>query len=163
MKQLHPRAVWLFFFRSLVLAVILFAVIFAPLKDFLANDGTTFFVGIVVLAIALGLTYGWARLSYHFYRYTLSEEGFKKESGVIWKKYVTIPYGRIQNVNINRGILARLLGLSDVLIQTAGMSATTRRVSFSAEGVLPGLSREDAERIRGELVAKARQEGTRGL
>ncbi|MBP9832441.1 MAG: PH domain-containing protein, partial [Candidatus Pacebacteria bacterium] len=100
----------------------------------------------------------WAKLSYHYYRYELTDLGFRKESGVIWKKYVTIPYARIQNVDINRGILARLLGLSDLHIQTAGASASISRygmAGISAEGRLPGVSKADAEVLRDELVKRA--------
>ena len=75
--------------------------------------------------------------------------------GVINKKYVSIPYSRIQNVDINRGLLERMFGLSTLKIQTAGASATTSLGSRGAEGVLPGLSQEVAEQLRGELIARS--------
>jgi uncharacterized membrane protein YdbT with pleckstrin-like domain len=108
----------------------------------------------------------WAKLTYHFYRYELTEEGFRMDLGVIFKKYVTIPYDRIQNVDIYRGILARILGLSDLNIQTAGMSASVGRFGVSgggAEGRLPALSREVAEEVRNELIRRARQTKNQGL
>ena len=79
---------------------------------------------------------------------------------------MTIPYDRIQNVDIYRGILARLLGLSDLNIQTAGMSAIINRYGVSgggAEGRLPALSREVAEQLRDELIQRARQSKNQGL
>lgn len=111
----------------------------------------------VVLSLSL-LCFLWARLYYHFYRYELTDAGFRKELGVIYKKYVTIPYDRIQNVDIYRGIIARLLGLSDLNIQTAGASG-----AIGSEGRLPGLSREDAEHLRDELIQRARQNRNQGL
>jgi uncharacterized membrane protein YdbT with pleckstrin-like domain len=107
-----------------------------------------------------------AKLTYHFYRYELREDGFRKELGVIWKKYVTIPYDRIQNIDIYRGVIARILGLSDLNIQTAGASAQISRYGargLGAEGVLPGLSQEVAEQLRDELVRRARQSKNQGL
>jgi len=77
----------------------------------------------VLIPISLIIFWIWAKLAYHFYRYELREDGFRKELGVIWKKYITIPYDRIQNVDIYRGVIAPILGLSDLNIQTAGMSA----------------------------------------
>ncbi len=93
----------------------------------------------------------------------LIDTGFRKESGVISKRYVTIPYDRIQNVNIDRGIMARILGLSDLSIETAGFSAIQMRRGYSAEGRLPGLSTEVAEQLRDELVKRAHQSKNQGL
>ena len=84
-------------------------------------DGNEFsvwsFVGwlSIIIPIFLILCFIWAKLTYRFYRYESTDLGFRKESGVIYKKYVTIPYDRIQNVDIYRGILARILGLSDLI------------------------------------------------
>lgn len=122
----------------------------------------------VVLAVLffIILAFAWAKLSYHFYRYELTDLGFRKESGVIWKKYVTIPYARIQNVDINRGVLARILGLSDLHIQTAGSSASISRYGasgLSSEGRLPGVSKADAELLRDELVVRATKSAGQGV
>lgn len=113
----------------------------------------------VIIPTLLPLSFIWAKLTYRFYRYELTDAGFRKELGVIWKMYVTIPYDRIQNVDIYRGILARLLGLSDLQIQTAGVSG-----KVVSEGRLPGLSREVAEQLRDEIIQRARQlRGNQGL
>ena len=103
---------------------------------------------ITFLALVV-LTWVAAKLSYRFYRYEIREEGFRKESGIIWKSYTTIPYGRIQNVDIHRGLLDRLLGLSRVDIHTAGNNSP----QFS-EGRLPGLSVKTAEQLRDELIKR---------
>jgi uncharacterized membrane protein YdbT with pleckstrin-like domain len=169
-QQLDPKAVWWLFLRS-VFTFLFIAICFgfsfiAALPEIISG---TLGVGLVVFLGVLGvlaLVFIWAKLTYHFYRYELTEEGFRKELGVIFKKYVTIPYDRIQNVDIYRGILARILGLSDLNIQTAGMSASVRTFSVSgggAEGRLPALSREVAEEVRNELIRRARQTKNQGL
>src|SRR3990167_5406284 len=202
MKQLDPKAVWLFFisfvlrafipiiFLSIYGAVILgefsfgflnwlwiivpaflvLCFVWAKLTYYfyryeLTDVGFLNWLWIIVPAF-LVLCFVWAKLTYYFYRYELTDVGFRKELGVIYKKYVTIPYDRIQNVDIYRGILARLLGLSDLNIQTAGMSATINRYGVSgggAEGRLPALSREVAEQLRDELIQRARQAKNQGL
>ena len=121
---------------------------------------------LIILMSFVLLLYVWARLSYKFYRYELTDDGFKKELGVIYKKYVTIPYERIQNVDIYRGILARILGLSDLNIQTAGASAQVTKYGVfgaGAEGRLPGLLHEDAEKLRDELIKRAKHSSNQGL
>ena len=80
----------------------------------------------------------------------------------IWKRYVSIPYARIQNVDIHRGLLARILGLSDILIHTAGYGGIGSR-GIGSEGRLPGLDKVEAERIREELLQKARKSGNSGI
>lgn len=66
-------------------------------------------------------------------------------------------------MNIHRGIVARILGLSDLNIQIAGASAQVSRYGtwgLGAEGRLLGLSREVAEQLRDGLVKRARQSKT---
>src|SRR3989344_4147735 len=118
-------------FLPILFMLIPFFIILRTIPQF--SEPFSFNVFIILLIVCILLTYIWARLSYHFYRYELTKEGFRKESGVISKSYVTIPYNRIQNVDIYRGVMARLLGLSSLWIQTAGISGMVR-----AEGLLPG-------------------------
>lgn len=171
MQQLDPKAVWLFFISFILrwFTVLIFLGLW--LSAFLGgvfsekNGEFSFsFLGWlwIIIPALLIFFWVWAKLSYHFYRYELREDGFRKEHGVIWKKYVTIPYDRIQNVDIYRGIIARLLGLSDLQIQTAGGITAGSYGAFS-EGRLPGLSREIAEQMRDELVRRARQSKNQGL
>lgn len=172
MKQLHPRSIWLFFFTGLfqlVFFMVFLSIWFVSLLSGLRGvGGLGIYISVfmVILLILILLLYIWARLSYRYYRYELTDDGFKKELGVIYKKYVTIPYERIQNVDIYRGILARILGLSDLNIQTAGASAqVTRHGVFGAgaEGRLPGLLHEDAEKLRDELIKRAKNPRSLGL
>jgi uncharacterized membrane protein YdbT with pleckstrin-like domain len=103
-------------------------------------------------------SYIWARLSYKYYGYELTDSAVKVEYGVIYKRYVSIPYERIQNVDIYRGILDRLLGLSDIQIQTAGYGAVGGRGArgWGAEGRLPALDPKRAEELREELIKRAK-------
>lgn len=166
MKQLDPKAVWLFFIGSIlrwfifiVIFVIYGVVILSNLDKGAPLFGFLNWLWIIIPGLLI-FFWIWAKLTYHFYRYELREDGFRKELGVIWKKYVTIPYDRIQNVDIYRGVIARILGLSDLNIQTAGASAQVSRYGawgLGAEGRLPGLSREVAEQLRDELVKRAKQ------
>jgi len=173
MNQLHPKAVWLFFISSFLRLFIVFIFLGFQATILLSEigekeAGAMSYVGwfIVIMIFLIVLLFIWAKLSYRFYKYELTDDGFRKELGVIYKKYVTIPYDRIQNVDIHRGILARILGLSDLNIQTAGASAQMSRfggLTGGAEGRLPGVSREDAEKLRDELIRRAKQSKNQGL
>ena len=104
--------------------------------------------------LGLAVTYYWADLTQKNYFYELADEDFKKEHGVINKKYVTIPYERIQNVDIHRNLLDRQLGLSQLKIQTAG-AINPGSYGASAEGYLPGLDPQEAEWLREELIRRS--------
>ncbi|MEX0910496.1 MAG: PH domain-containing protein [Candidatus Paceibacterota bacterium] len=176
MKKLDPKVVWCFFFSFVlrpVIPMILLSIlssygfILGSLHDgggvslsFSSLSSLKWLLIIIIIMISafLVLCFIWAKLTYHFYRYELTDAGFRKELGVIYKKYVTIPYDRIQNVDIYRGILARIFGLSNLYIQTAGKSGRA-----GSEGRLPGLSRRDAELVRDELIQRARQTKNQGL
>jgi membrane protein YdbS with pleckstrin-like domain len=170
MKKLDKKAVWLFFIGALGTVVVLFAVLgFYTIIESqavreIAKPAAILPWVLVAAGALIVVSYIWARLTYHFYRYDLTDQGFRKEYGIIWKKYVTIPYARIQNVDIYRGLLARLLGLSDLNIQTAGAGVPFGSAAgFGAEGRLPGLSRADAERVRDELLRRAGPKDGQGL
>lgn len=164
MQKLDPKAFWIFLSNSLSVGLV-FLFIFGwfggvALFSILA-DSIGGIIGVIILLIILYIAFSilWAKLSYNAYKYELREDAFRKESGVIWKRYVSIPYERIQNVDIHRGILARILGLSDLMIQTAGFSGNTGgRGGFGRdpEGRLPGVTREVAEQLRDDLVRRAK-------
>ncbi len=172
MKQLHPRAVWVFFFSRIIAwifiggflavqgAAILSNISNKSIEDFTAGSFFGWFILIFVILIIIA--YIVARLTYHFYRYELTDGEYRAERGIIWKRYISIPYERIQNVDIYRGVIARLLGLSDLQIHTAGYGAAGAS-KLGSEGRLPGISREDAEMLRDELIRRAKQSKNQGL
>lgn len=160
MKYLNPKAAWLFFINYLITITIMmlpFIFIFVPFVG-IQHPAVHFILGswLIIVLILLSLGVLWSQLSYKYYKYELRDDGFRKEHGVIWKKYVTIPYERIQNVDIYRGLFARILGLSDLNIQTAGMSVGTGSYGGGSEGRLPGLSPDIAEQLRDDLIRRAR-------
>jgi uncharacterized membrane protein YdbT with pleckstrin-like domain len=105
-------------------------------------------IGITIL---IGEIY--SKLAYKNWKYELTSNELKLERGIIWKKYSTIPFERVQNIDIKRGILARIIGFSTLNIQTAGYHYTGNSGAIS-EGYIPAVSVEEAEKIRDFLVKK---------
>lgn len=157
MKQLDSKYVWKLFLQGLLGSFIIFFVLGVIILASLPLDGyrmealywTALILSIAFL-VSVFVIWIMAKLTYRFYWYGVQEEGFQKKSGIIWKSYVTIPYGRIQNVDIRRGIWDHILGLSRLHIQTAGYS----HPYSSPEGKLPGLSVKIAEQLRDELIKR---------
>jgi len=162
MKQLHPKAIWMLFPTNflvtlLIIVVIDFICLLVLIKQQLPGYKFMFYLNFmagITLSPVPFIAYFWSKLSHRNYRYYLTDIDFRKEYGVVFKRYVSIPYDRIQNVDIQRGIIARITGLSEIQIQTAGMSHY--RFQKKAEGVLPGLTEEEAENLRDELIRRTR-------
>ena len=167
MQQLHPRAKWLFFFKFVIsniflsiFVVFLFAAYMTPL--FKAETPQVVGMAVIFYFFMIGLSgifsYLWAGLTYSNYKYQISDDAFKIELGVISKKFVSIPYDRIQNIDIYRGLLDRMLGLSDLHIQTAGISGYAL-----TEGRIPGIDPSLAEELRAKLIQLAKKPTRQGV
>ncbi|WP_210479878.1 PH domain-containing protein [Naasia sp. SYSU D00948] len=80
------------------------------------------------------------------YGYQLREDDLLFRRGLLFQRFVAIPYGRMQLIDINRGPLSRALGLSELKFVTAA----------AATGVtIPGLPEAEAEELRDRLVELA--------
>ena len=109
----------------------------------------------------LGIIIFFTVFSYNRFLFEIGHDQIKIEQGIIWKKYTSVPYERIQNVDIRRGIIARIIGFSSLDIQTAGFSGNYQygfrikgRHAQKSEGYLPAIDPDDAEKIREFVVKK---------
>lgn len=109
-----------------------------------------FLLFVVFLAIVVFITW----LIYSNYKFCLGEDSLKIKRGVLTKEEVAIPYRQIQDVDIKRDISFQMLGLSRIIILTAGQEDETPRDSES-EGILPALDRDLAEWLQAELLRRA--------
>ncbi|MFZ7087220.1 PH domain-containing protein [Curtobacterium sp. RRHDQ10] len=78
--------------------------------------------------------------------YALRDDDLVVRRGLMWQRFVAVPYGRMQLVDVSRGPLGRVLGLSDLRFVTAAASTNVR---------IPGLPVDDADRLRDRLVEMA--------
>jgi len=69
-------------------------------------------------------------------------------SGVLFRRLVIVPYGRMQQVDVRRGPIERYLGLATVQLHTA--AATT-------DAAIPGLDPAEAARLRDQLATLGEQ------
>jgi membrane protein YdbS with pleckstrin-like domain len=69
--------------------------------------------------------------------YQLREHDLSLRSGVITHRVESLPFSRVQHVNVHRGPIERSLGLATLLVSTAGPDIS-----------IPGLAQVDAERIK---------------
>lgn len=84
--------------------------------------------------------------------YQLREDDLLFRRGIMFQRFVSVPYGRMQLVDVTRGPVARWLGLADLKFVTAAASSAV---------AIPGLTEGDAEALRDRLVelAESRRAG----
>jgi hypothetical protein len=78
--------------------------------------------------------------------YLVREQDISFQRGLITYKLTTVPFNRIQHVEVNQGILAKIFKLSSVKLYTAGGSASDISI--------PGLPVSDAQRLKAFLSDK---------
>lgn len=90
-----------------------------------------FFFTLIVLMLLPYLV--WIELNYHNYTYQFRKKRLVIRKGVLNKERTVIPYIQIQNININRNVLQRALGIATIKIETAGTNP------WESEGIIDGI------------------------
>jgi len=165
LKKLHKGAIWFFrvnaLFRSLFLFFFLGFFLYAwTNKTIELNSLLKPIIYLLIIYVILIEIY--SRMAYNRFFYEFSENQLIIEKGIIWKRYSNIPYQRIQNIDITRGIIARFFGFSTILIQTAGYSGAHNN-NFFAEGYIPAVSFDEAEKIRKFVIKKIQKNSKKVL
>lgn len=103
-------------------------------------------VAVAVPGLLLGLL--WPRARYRSWRFEVRDTDVVLRRGVWWRMTSIVPHSRIQHVDTKHGPLERRLGLSSVVLFTAGT------VGASIE--IPGLPVGEAAELRDLLASLGR-------
>ncbi len=151
LRHLDPAAKFLFFLNYLGKTAILFP---------------AFLVGIYYQPLVAGglflylfVTYLIAVLVYNHFIFSVNKNNVNLEYGIIHKRHVSIPYAQIQNVNITRTFIDRMLGIARIEIESAGSASARKRdivggTRSKAEAYLPGLNLKDAQKLHDLILQK---------
>ncbi|SIQ96367.1 putative membrane protein [Haladaptatus litoreus] len=145
--KLHPLSLpYRLLTRSMSLALTLFFV-----GTTLAGAVESISIGIVLVLVAAGLLVAglWEVVYYRRFDYVLTDSSLDIDSGVISRRRREIPLRRIQNVDISRNIVQRVLGIALVGFETAGGGETEASLRFVAYDEARRLQREIQRRKRG--------------
>ncbi len=112
-------------------------------------------VALGLSGIALLVAFLITGLIYRNYVFMLDEDALKIKRGVLNKEEIAIPYRQIQDVDINRDLNYQILGMSRVLILTAGHDDEKKEPDDSdSEGIIPAMDKDLAEWLQGELLKR---------
>lgn len=116
--------------------------------------GISYGAGIILTAGLVILLVGFVvcRLQYSNYVFSFGEFDLRMRKGIIDKKEISIPYRQIQDVNIERDPTHQMLGLSKVVLITAGNEETGEKQMNQI--ILEPINKEVAEEIRSLLERK---------
>ena len=87
---------------------------------------------------------------YRAWGYRVDGDELRLRRGVWIRVHTLVPLDRVQHIDLSQGPLERALGICSLVLHTAG--------TLHSQIVVPGLTRDTAERIRDEIRARIREE-----
>ena len=147
MESLHPR-IRLLWIAQMAIGALVFGVVLAAVDQWFIDVPTAAIAGVVALALGLGIAYA-VRL-YQIWTFELQSDALYLERGVITLVETAVPFVRVQHVDTQFGPIERALGLSSVVVYTAG----TRNADVRIPGLTPDRARELQDTLR-ELAVES--------
>ncbi|MGW8429910.1 PH domain-containing protein [Curtobacterium citreum] len=147
--RVSPKLVWTELVSTVLVGLVLTAgcVLFAVLNDgFGQTAGTVWSLIAIVVAVVALVTAVLTPRRVRAIGYALRDDDLVLRRGLMWQRFTAVPYGRMQLVDVNRGPLDRMLGLSELKFVTAAASTNVR---------IPGIPAADADALRDRLVELA--------
>lgn len=115
------------------------------LFEFLIGRGLLLAViGGLVALLAVIVLLAW--LSWRFATYRVTEDAVEARNGVVFRNHRRAPLERIQSVNLQRSLPARVLGLTKIEVVTAGQGGKV---------ALAYLGYRDAKTVREQIIRRA--------
>ncbi len=105
------------------------------------NYGTFIYIGLALLVL---LQFVFSYLSYKKFKFSIQEDAFHLDHGVIKLSHVEIPFERIQNINLQQNILQQILNIVGFEIETAGEG--------TAEIKIKALDKDFANQLKAKLI-----------
>lgn len=99
----------------------------------------------VVLAVVGGLLVRWwTSLVWRAWQFRVGARALHLRHGVLTRRESTIPYHRVQHIDLEAGPLERRMGLTSLILRTA---------SASSDSTVPGIDAGEAEALRVRILA----------
>jgi uncharacterized protein len=131
--------------RLLALGVAVLVTVVIVVAALLLSLPTWMWVAGVVVVVAIA---GWAwwltGRNARAWGYAEREEDLYIRHGVMYRRMVVVPYGRMQYVDVQSGPLERAFGIAAVHLHTASPGTSAR---------IPGLPAPEAARLRDRLTS----------
>lgn len=154
------KKVLYYFSVNKILPVVIFFVILGMCLDILNTflktkgiNGISQFFVIVLGIIACLIAFLIAWIKYKSVQFMFDEFSFHIKKGFLSKSEISIPYRQIQYINHTQSFNDKMLGVMNVMIETAGDDDSTDAIKN--EGALPILDTKIALAIEKELLKRS--------
>jgi uncharacterized membrane protein YdbT with pleckstrin-like domain len=118
--DVHPH--WLFFAEPALASLGLLIVVVIA-----AAAGVSVLTYIALILVAVTLIWGlWRLVTWRSMHFVITNDRLIYRSGVLAKRGIQIPLERVNNVNFKQGILERIVGAGDLLVESAGEDGQQR-------------------------------------
>ncbi len=107
-------------------------------------------LAVPVVLVAAYLVMSLPKRRYRTRGYDLGADRLRVVKGVLFHVDTTVPFGRVQHLDVEQGPLERLYGLATLTLHTAG--------THNASVALPGLAHAQALEMRETIRAHVRRE-----
>lgn len=98
----------------------------------------------VLAGLGGGLAWWWTALVWRSWRFEVGELALHLDHGVLTRRASTIPYHRVQHIDLEAGPVERRLRLTTLVLRTA---------SASSDSTVPGIDADEAEVVRERILA----------
>lgn len=112
----------------------------APGRAVAIISGMTAVLAIVMVAIG----WWWTALVWRAWQFRVGEHALHLRHGVLTRRESTIPFHRVQHIDLEAGPLERRLGLTTLVLRTA---------SASSDSTVPGIDASHADELRTRILA----------
>jgi putative membrane protein len=141
-RHVHPGTIVLRFLKELPSTVLALPAVLAFTSDIGIAGVLTF--AALLAAVMAGINWlAWSR-----FRYGVGARDIVIEKGILNRTRRSIPFDRVQDVDIERRLLQRIFGLAKVRIETGGAGKD--------EGIIDSVSIAEADRLRAAVRAGKR-------
>src|SRR6478609_6553107 len=118
--DVHPH--WLFFTEPALASLGLLIVVIIA-----AAAGVSWLTYLALIGLAVTLIWGlWRLVTWRTMHFVITNDRLIYRSGVFAKRGIQIPLERVNNVNFKQGILERIVGAGDLLVESAGQDGQQR-------------------------------------
>lgn len=140
-KKIHKK-----YLKVILLNFFCFSVVFLSISTFLirkivekqALEYSIYFYSLLVLGVLSYTTI--LILGFRKRKYAIRDKDISYKSGLLLKKTTTVPFTRIQHLEINEGMFSRLFKLASLSVYTAGDSSDDLEIK--------GIKKETAIQIK---------------
>lgn len=153
MRKLEKKIFWVWIAGGLITALVPGAFISVLASIFDRFSSFSVFAAGYIFSAALISTY--MRFRYRAWGFELREDHLYIEHGVFRKVKTMVPFVRIQHVDTQRGVVERAVGLSKVIVYTAG----SRGADVKVPGLLPKEATSIQEKLRDVAIESEDRDG----